>query len=309
MDEPDLAPMNLDMRAKEIKPDIPEVSVQSDTELPPEYDALPPDYKSLDMDHDAPLICGTDDEKVTVVVDRGKYESTDANDENMEDETERNGSTLKLPVEDTIIASESPSLLRNREIKRTVSLRSMDAGNRMSRDVHREQMFLGAVADMNMKVAEDFISSGVDVNCRSQYKRQTAIHELVKSFFAQYLDVDYEKLKAKFVDMLSNLIHLGLIINSTDSSHRTALHLAAGYPDSSEIITVLMSSGLDSNIPDDTQQTALHKAVCKATVDDVRALIEGGANLHVLDAVGNAPIHLAAKRRELSHWINTVGLH
>lgn len=167
--------------------------------------------------------------------------------------------------------------------------------NRMSSAEHQDQMFIGAVADMNIKLAEDIISSGVDINCRSKYKRRTAAHELVSSFFVQYLSVDYEKLNTKFVDMLSNLIHLGLDLNATDNSHQTALHIAGSYPDSCDIMSILMASGLDANICDDTQQTALHKAVVKATVHDVNALIEGGANLHVLDAAGNSPLHLAAK--------------
>ena len=87
------------------------------------------------------------------------------------------------------------------------------------------------------------------------------------------------------------------------ASNQTPLHLVAangasgGHP---EIIRALLTSDARVNQPDSGQQTALHKAALTGSRDDVKALLDGGADPNYVDNMGHSPVHVAVKRKTVT---------
>ncbi len=169
---------------------------------------------------------------------------------------------------------------------------------RTADDHHQDVPIVTAITHLDTQQVDAQLKLGIDVNTRYGVKSRSLLHELVISFFTQlhYPDVSYDDVKARFLEILDLLVNNGSDINALDTRRWSALHQAASYPHSHDVIEALLARGIEPNIEDCTQQTALHKAVVKAHLDDVQALVAGGANLHVLDCVGNSPLHLASKR-------------
>ena len=162
-----------------------------------------------------------------------------------------------------------------------------------------EAALFSAAANLDAKAVDDLIRSGVDVNFTAHsLKYRSALHELVLGYVLQLNYVESHKQQhLRFINTLTLLVHHGLDVNSVDICRRSVLHVAAAYPGQRDIIKVLLAAGVKANLQDYSRQTALHKAVVKATLDDVETLLDGGADPNLLDCAGNSAIHLAAKSK------------
>jgi len=69
----------------------------------------------------------------------------------------------------------------------------------------------------------------------------------------------------------------------------------AVYNNKPNIIRELTANGVDLNIVMKEGGTFLHAASVMGRVECVRALLEGGANVHVTDAKGRTPLHKVAE--------------
>ncbi|MFD0982825.1 ankyrin repeat domain-containing protein [Tropicimonas aquimaris] len=74
----------------------------------------------------------------------------------------------------------------------------------------------------------------------------------------------------------------------------TALHRAAAS-DSAEVVRLLLDAGADIMVLDDLGNTPLHDAASRsASVEVIRELIEAGADIHATNEAGWTPLHRAA---------------
>lgn len=87
-------------------------------------------------------------------------------------------------------------------------------------------------------------------------------------------------------------------ITSRDSDGQTALHKYTLYDwGSLEDVKTLVNRGADVNAVDNSGFTPLHQAASYGFVDKAKFLLEKGARLDVVSKAGTTPLHLAAERR------------
>lgn len=157
-----------------------------------------------------------------------------------------------------------------------------------------------AVYNLDAKTVDNIIKqvdSEALIHLDSKYG--TLLHDLAHGFMASVQEDPERKGKQnlRFIDILSCLVQKGVSVNSTNRTHKTALHVLASTPGCSDVMRVLLATGVKANLQDNCQQTALHKAVLKARLRDVQALLEGGADCNLMDCTGHTPLHLAVKRK------------
>jgi len=97
----------------------------------------------------------------------------------------------------------------------------------------------------------------------------------------------------KKIDIARLLIEKGAKVNVTDSSLRTAVHLAVDR-NLPELIPLLKEHGAKLNELDSVGWTPLHWAAAKDRVEVARALIDAGADLRVISKLGGSALHEAA---------------
>ncbi len=161
-----------------------------------------------------------------------------------------------------------------------------------------ELALFNAVANLDLKTAEELIRGGMDVNSTSQeFKYRTALHELVLGYVSE-MELERHGVKnIRFIDILTLLIHNGLDVNAVDIYNKSPLHLLVSYPGHGNIMKILLASGVKANLQDNSYQTALHVSVMKGTTKDVETLLDGGVDPDIFDFSGHAALHLAAKSR------------
>lgn len=161
-----------------------------------------------------------------------------------------------------------------------------------------ETALFNAINNLDAKAVDKLVKNGADLTFRSpMYKGRTAIHELVLTQMSHTPMEWTSDLQLTFIDILTLLTQNGVDVNAADELRKTALHYSCTSSGRSEIIKVLLASGAKANSVDNCQQTALHKAVVKGNVRDVEALLDGGASPNLMDVMGYAALHLAAKRK------------
>lgn len=111
---------------------------------------------------------------------------------------------------------------------------------------------------------------------------------------------DFEKTVLKFLAILDLPLEVStgepaLAINHTTSSGQTLLHLAVflNFP---SIVKFLLNHGIDFDARDKNGYTALHFAALKKSLKCARLLVEAGAALDIVNALGKTPAEIAPSR-------------
>jgi ankyrin repeat protein len=122
------------------------------------------------------------------------------------------------------------------------------------------------------------------------------IPEILRCFpKTQWKEFWFASAKEGCVKWLSILEKLGLPINAHDAFGRTALHIAVSKDNIKEV-RVLINLGVDVGIKDKRcDATALHWAVCQSNLDIFKLLIKAGSDVNSQDDLGGTPLHVVAQ--------------
>ena len=82
-------------------------------------------------------------------------------------------------------------------------------------------------------------------------------------------------------------------MNFEDSSGRTALHFAAAGSDSVDILQLLLNNGAEANSQSRGGETPLMKAIASNKSENVKFLLENGANPALQNACGRSSYDFA----------------
>lgn len=86
---------------------------------------------------------------------------------------------------------------------------------------------------------------------------------------------------------------------SQNETGATPLHIAAGM-ENGILLKALLDAGLPVVAPSHSGSTALHKAVIKGCLNNVKLLLVAGADPGAEDSLSNSPLHLAAQVNDQS---------
>lgn len=149
-----------------------------------------------------------------------------------------------------------------------------------ARNPHKQTALLGAVVRCNAPIVELLLSKGANVN-------QPDVYGITP------LGMAARKGKRNLLELL--LSH-GADVDGRDGTVGGPLIIATeeGFY---ELVELLLSKNADVNAcPERDRRTALHTAAYKGHNDIARLLLRRGANVHVVDKDGKAPIDYAAQR-------------
>ena len=105
-----------------------------------------------------------------------------------------------------------------------------------------------------------------------------------------------EAISAQRVCAVELMIKDGADINSADSYHRTALHIAGRYGNR-EVVELLLKYGVDVNARDEDRMTALHWAALCNNMETVKYLVCRGAQVNTRDNFYLTPVDLAKQHK------------
>ncbi|KAL1885609.1 hypothetical protein Plec18167_001104 [Paecilomyces lecythidis] len=98
-----------------------------------------------------------------------------------------------------------------------------------------------------------------------------------------------------YTEVVKLLVKKGAIIESKDSSERTALSLAAERG-RIKIVKLLMNNGADIESKDYIEQTPLFLAATSGHTETVKLLVENGADIESKDHIARTPLYSAVSR-------------
>ena len=103
-------------------------------------------------------------------------------------------------------------------------------------------------------------------------------------------------------DKIGLLLELGVRVDPRSSDGASALHLAAANAPDDEAVRRLLQAGLAPDLTDDDGWTPLHAAAVfnrgEGVTDVLAALLDAGASLEAKTAIGETPLHVAARMAE-----------
>ena len=153
----------------------------------------------------------------------------------------------------------------------------------------------------------------------AQHNRLEAVEQLlaagasqhIRSTNGPYVTALDTAAKQGHAEVVRALVKRGSPVNASDRSGRTALHLAASVDevlgrvndhDNGEVIHVLLQAGADTEAKTKNYgRTPLHFAASSdSNGNNVRALLEGGANVNARGTDGGTPLHDACLQCRLS---------
>lgn len=142
----------------------------------------------------------------------------------------------------------------------------------------------------NVKELQQLIANGVDLN-----KRKNGWVPLHHAVFNGHLNIVIELLE-------NNSLSGGLSVTNVDEKTNegwTALHMAARYNKSLDIVKELIKNNANVNEKINDNWTPLHIASKHGHVDIVKLLIKNKANVNEPDENGWTPLHIAIKWNQL----------
>ena len=158
-----------------------------------------------------------------------------------------------------------------------------------------------AILSGQYALANQMIYNGANINETRKTKSNkmiTLLHYVVSKSDVRYIRV---------------LANLGADFNARDSKNRTPLHWAARSGVGPDVVEELINGGTLVDARDHNQQTALHLFAQKKRfcIGSVQKLIDRGASLEAVNAVGEGILHVAVWHHNLemvklllSHRVN-----
>lgn len=155
--------------------------------------------------------------------------------------------------------------------------------------------FFDAALDGDIQTITAELAAGVDVNAASlNGQSQTAL--MLAAFNGH-------------TELVSMLIDYGGDVNATDTASRTALMYASSGP-FPEMVQLLIDKGAKVNIIDSNEKwTALMFAAAEGQADNVKLLLENGADTILKDVDGDTAADFAVQKghTELAEMIRQYG--
>jgi ankyrin repeat protein len=98
-----------------------------------------------------------------------------------------------------------------------------------------------------------------------------------------------------YVEVVRALLAFGANVNATDDRGETALGWTASSPNKAKMITFLVSTGALVNAQDIAGLTPLIKAAAEGYVENVQALLDGGADVRITTKAGDTALAWAIR--------------
>ncbi|KAJ8683895.1 hypothetical protein QAD02_019687 [Eretmocerus hayati] len=159
--------------------------------------------------------------------------------------------------------------------------------------------------DKRSEVAELLLRKGANVNIRSK-SGSTPLHialkkghfNLIEMFLkynadpnitdqesctALHLAASNDLLAPNFHEIINSLLAKGADVDAKQTDGKSALHLAASTRCSTSRLTPLLSADCDINCQDNRGKTALHMACVNRNADNVKSLLNHGADINIVD--------------------------
>ena len=150
-------------------------------------------------------------------------------------------------------------------------------------DVNNCELLYAAVEKGYLKIVEEILKYGIDVN--KLYKPTYAIGCVPLHVAAQYKEEEV----AKF------LLSYGADVNARDGNGKIPIFYAAIY-NIFKIVELLLEHGVDVNTSDEHRRTPLHFAA-EGQLDVVKVLLKFDADIDSQDEWGNTALHIASSAR------------
>ena len=132
------------------------------------------------------------------------------------------------------------------------------------------------------EIVSTLLDAGADLSARDGQNGSQAIH-----FAGHY---------AKSPDTVQLLLDAGAVVNASNTSEITPLHIAASNNNNLSIIQALIDAGATVNIRDSDGNTPLHLAASNNNNPSIiQVLIDAGAAVTAINTYGRTPLHRAAQ--------------
>jgi serine/threonine protein kinase len=147
-----------------------------------------------------------------------------------------------------------------------------------------QQVPLHSAYTKSIELVKSLIVQGADINARDA-QAKTPLHTLLESFAGT------DKPSGKEIALVKLLMKHGAKMNPNfqDELGQTFLHKVKSV----ELARLIIANGVDINIKDKSNNTALHLAVFRQDYELVDLLLQHGANANILNGEKKLPINLA----------------
>ncbi|KIW67030.1 hypothetical protein PV04_06308 [Phialophora macrospora] len=145
------------------------------------------------------------------------------------------------------------------------------------------QLLTEGIMQGALDVVELALKSGADVDIRDEGGKSTLLNALTESH----------------ISIAKAILKHGFMLDPSSDDTIEALQLAASIDDGAEILKLLHDHGADIHVQDQ-HGTLLHTAVRNKRLEQVKYLLNHGANVHARGRLEETPLYLAVSSEEIA---------